>query len=48
MDLLQQVQQQYFAAVPFECFGYKRIVQECTDWKPWERLSTLVEYENLG
>lgn len=46
--LLQQVQDQYFEAVDYECYQYKRIVSECTDWKPWERLSTLVEYENLG
>ncbi|KJZ77714.1 hypothetical protein HIM_02891 [Hirsutella minnesotensis 3608] len=48
LALLQQVQRQYFEAVQFESFQYKRIVAECTDWKPWERLSTLVEYENLG
>ncbi|KAL6689896.1 putative non-ribosomal peptide synthase [Trichoderma pleuroticola] len=48
LSLLQQVQEQYFEAINFESFQFKRIVQECTDWKPWERLSTLVEYENLG
>ncbi|KAI9737590.1 MAG: hypothetical protein M1818_005594 [Claussenomyces sp. TS43310] len=48
LELLQQVQGQYFEAVSFENFQYKRIVQECTEWRPWERLSTLVEYENLG
>jgi amino acid adenylation domain-containing protein len=48
LELLQQVQGQYFEAVSFENFQYKRMVQECTDWRPWERLSTLVEYENLG
>ncbi|GAB0133979.1 nrps [Epichloe bromicola] len=47
-QLLQQVQGQYFEAVSFESFRFKRIVEECTDWSPWERLSTLVEYENLG
>lgn len=48
MELLKQVQEQYFAAVSFESFGFKRIVEQCTDWRPWERLSSLVEYENLG
>ncbi|KAI1873256.1 uncharacterized protein JN550_003509 [Neoarthrinium moseri] len=48
LQLLQQIQEQYFEAVSFENFQYKRIVKECTDWRPWERLSTLVEYENLG
>ncbi|EFR01297.1 enniatin synthetase [Nannizzia gypsea CBS 118893] len=47
-QLLEQIQRQYFEAVSFENFQYKRIVEECTDWRPWERLSTLVEYENLG
>ncbi|EGD92371.2 hypothetical protein H112_00033 [Trichophyton rubrum D6] len=47
-QLLEQIQGQYFEAVSFENFQYKRIVEECTDWRPWERLSTLVEYENLG
>ncbi|OKL64608.1 hypothetical protein UA08_00560 [Talaromyces atroroseus] len=48
LDLLQQVQGQYFEAVSYESFRFKRIVEEYTDWKPWERLSSLVEYENLG
>ncbi|PHH71894.1 hypothetical protein CDD82_6285 [Ophiocordyceps australis] len=47
-DVLQQVQQQYFEAVTYESFQYKRMVAECTDWPPWTRLSSLVEYENLG
>ncbi|KAM5478013.1 NRPS cluster protein [Microsporum canis] len=47
-ELLKQVQGQYFEAVSYESFRYKRIVEECTNWRPWERLSTLVEYENLG
>ncbi|PHH65679.1 hypothetical protein CDD81_1765 [Ophiocordyceps australis] len=47
-QVLQQVQRQYFEAVSHESFQYKRIVQECTDWAPWQRLSSLVEYENLG
>ena len=48
LELLKAVQTQYFQAIRFENFQLKRIVAECTEWKPWERLSTLVEYENLG
>ncbi|ATY65583.1 non-ribosomal peptide [Cordyceps militaris] len=48
LELLQVVQTQYFGAIRFENFQFKRIVKECTEWRPWERLSTLVEYENLG
>lgn len=48
LELLKAVQTQYFQAIRFENFQLKRIVAECTGWRPWERLSTLVEYENLG
>ncbi|XWW96040.1 hypothetical protein V2A60_004010 [Cordyceps javanica] len=48
LELLKAVQMQYFQAIGFENFQFKRIVTECTEWRPWERLSTLVEYENLG
>lgn len=48
LELLRAVQKQYFQAIRFENFQFKRIVEECTEWRPWERLSTLVEYENLG
>ncbi|OAA72825.1 Amino acid adenylation [Akanthomyces lecanii RCEF 1005] len=48
LELLKAVQTQYFQAIRFENFRLKRIVEECTEWRPWERLGTLVEYENLG
>ncbi|MCJ1393829.1 hypothetical protein MMC18_006705 [Xylographa bjoerkii] len=47
LNLLEQVHSQYVAAVPFECLGFRRIVRRCTDWRPWERLNSVVLYQNL-
>jgi hypothetical protein len=47
-DLLQQVQDQYAASIPFENMGYFQIVGQCTDWARWERLRSIVMYQNLG
>ena len=47
LDLLRSVQEQYISAIPFESFGFKRIVESCTDWRKWERLSSIVLYQNL-
>lgn len=48
LDLLQQIQDQYLSGIPYECYGFRRIVENCTDWPLWSRLNTCVEYQNLA
>jgi hypothetical protein len=47
LALLTLVQQQTIASLPHEMFGYQRIVDLCTNWRPWERLSSILLYQNL-
>lgn len=46
-DLLKAVQQQSIESIPHEMYGYQHIVEHCTNWRPWERLSSIVMYQNL-
>jgi hypothetical protein len=47
LDLVNKVQQQAIESIPHEMFGYQRIVDLCTDWRSWERLSSILLYQNL-
>ncbi|KEQ78403.1 amino acid adenylation, partial [Aureobasidium pullulans EXF-150] len=47
-ELMASVQEQTIAALPFENFGYQKLVERCTSWPRWERLSSIVMYQNLG
>jgi aryl carrier-like protein len=47
LDLLGEVQQQAIETIPHEMFGYQRIVDLCTNWRSWERLSSILMYQNL-
>lgn len=47
LDLVRRVQQQAIESIPHEMFGYQRIVDLCTDWRSWERLSSILLYQNL-
>lgn len=46
-DLLQLVLDQQLAAMPFEAFGMQRMVENATNWPPWTRFSSVVQYQNL-
>lgn len=46
-DLLQQVHDQQLAAIPFETFGFDKIVERCTEWPLWTRFSSVVQHQNL-
>lgn len=48
LDLLKQIQDQYLSGIPYECYGFRKIVENCTDWPLWSRLNTCVEYQNLA
>ncbi|TPX12938.1 uncharacterized protein E0L32_006583 [Thyridium curvatum] len=45
LQLLQYVHAQRLASIPFENFGYQRMVQKCTSWQYWTRLSTVVQHQ---
>ncbi|OCK74419.1 acetyl-CoA synthetase-like protein [Lepidopterella palustris CBS 459.81] len=47
LDLLKEAQEQYISAIPFEMLGYNTIVERCTEWPRWDRLSSIVLYQNL-
>jgi aryl carrier-like protein len=47
LDLVNKVQQQAIESIRHEMFGYQRIVDLCTDWRSWERLSSILLYQNL-
>ncbi|RMZ71371.1 non-ribosomal peptide synthetase [Pyrenophora seminiperda CCB06] len=44
---LSQVQSQYLANIPFEHYGFRQIIETCTDWPCWTRFSSVVQHNNL-
>ncbi|USP76438.1 non-ribosomal peptide synthetase [Curvularia clavata] len=44
---LSQVQSQYLANIPFEHYGFRHVIEACTDWPPWTRFSSVVQHNNL-
>jgi amino acid adenylation domain-containing protein len=48
IDLLRQVQSQQVSNIPFESFGFRKIIRECTDWPTWNHYSSVVQHENSG
>ncbi|KAL8781964.1 MAG: hypothetical protein Q9213_005772 [Squamulea squamosa] len=44
--LLQQIQNQLIAAIPYETIGCRQLVENCTDWPRWTRYSTSVNHQN--
>ncbi|MCJ1310476.1 hypothetical protein MMC25_004140 [Agyrium rufum] len=47
LNLLHFVQSQYIASLPYENVDFQIIVEEATCWAPWERLSSILLYQNL-
>lgn len=45
LDLLKSVQAQRVAGIQFENFGFLDLVQSCTTWPYWTRLSTVVHHQ---
>ena len=45
-SLLQEVQNQYLDSLPHERLGFRKIIQNCTSWKPWTRFSSIVQHNN--
>ncbi|KAI9848835.1 MAG: NRPS [Sclerophora amabilis] len=46
-DLLQQVQEQQVANIPFETLGFREITRHCTEWPNWTRFSSIVQHQNI-
>ena len=44
---LSQVQSQYLANIPFEHYGFRHVIEACTDWPRWTRFSSIVQHNNL-
>jgi len=44
---LSQVQSQYLANIPFEHYGFRHVIETCTDWPRWTRFSSIVQHNNL-
>jgi amino acid adenylation domain-containing protein len=47
-ELLAQVQSQYLLSIPFERYGFRHIIERCTDWPGWTRFSSIVQHNNLS
>lgn len=45
--LMQLIHDQQLAAIPFETLGMNKMVEHLTDWSPWTRFSSVVQYQNL-
>ncbi|KAF2422733.1 acetyl-CoA synthetase-like protein [Tothia fuscella] len=46
-DLLQELQAQHVQSLDHELFGWRNIVEQCTDWRPWTRFSSIVQHQNI-
>lgn len=47
LDLLQNVQSQQVANMPYESLGFREIVQHCTDWPDWTSFSSVLQHQNF-
>jgi hypothetical protein len=47
MHLLRSVAEQRISGVPFENYGMLDIIERCTPWPYWTRLSTIVQHRTL-
>jgi aryl carrier-like protein len=47
LDLLQSIQTQQVAAMPYESLGFREIIKHCTDWPDWANFSTVCQHQNI-
>lgn len=47
-DLLHEVQDQHLESLQYESFGFRKIIDECTQWPKWTRFSSILQHTNLG
>lgn len=48
LDLLEDIQQQYLAMIPYETMGMRQVIERCTDWPRWTRYSSSVNHQNYA
>lgn len=44
---VQELQSQHLASLSFENTGFRHIVENCTDWAPWTRFSSIVNHVHI-
>lgn len=47
LDLLQFIQDQQIANMPYEGLGFREITKHCTDWPNWVNYSTVLQHQNI-
>ncbi|CZT05102.1 uncharacterized protein RCO7_12008 [Rhynchosporium graminicola] len=45
--LLREMQKQHICSLEHELFGWRNIVETCTNWRPWTRFSSIVQHQNI-
>ncbi|KAJ9487562.1 hypothetical protein VN97_g5752 [Penicillium thymicola] len=48
LDLLRIIQQQQTDTIPHESMGFQEIINQCTDWAPATRFSSVFQYQEFG
>ncbi|CAI7655936.1 unnamed protein product [Penicillium bialowiezense] len=48
LDLLRHIQQQQTDTIPHESLGFQQIINQCTDWTPATRFSSVFQYQDFG
>ncbi|KAK7941485.1 uncharacterized protein PG986_013872 [Apiospora aurea] len=46
-SMLQDMRSHEMASLPHETFGFRSIINHCTDWPRWKRFSSVVQHQNL-
>ncbi|KAF2276611.1 nonribosomal peptide synthase [Westerdykella ornata] len=44
LDLLNYIQEQQIANMPFESLGFREITRNCTDWPDWTNFSSVLQH----
>jgi amino acid adenylation domain-containing protein len=47
MGFLKAIQEQHLASLAYETVGFRHIIQQCTDWAPWTRFSSIVNHVHI-
>ena len=48
LSLLEEIQTQYLAMIPYETMGMRQVIERCTDWPRWTRYSSSVNHQNYA
>ncbi|RAR10725.1 nonribosomal peptide synthetase 4 [Stemphylium lycopersici] len=45
LDLLQYIQEQQIANMPYESLGFREITRHCTEWPDWTNFSSILQHD---